>query len=547
MMRELSLENCRLDKRYDIVRGLGRGSYAEIFVAKDNLAYEQSPHKLIVIKALNVFLQDDLDADLERTLVENFQNEAVALDRVRHPNVINRLGHGTARDLEGMTFHYLVLEFMQGGDLQKHSREGHLTLKQALKYIEQVCAGLRHAHQHNIIHRDIKPQNLLLSKDKDIVKIADFGVARVHVSDAPITRVGTNIYAPPEHSPLAVGPEGVMTVASLTPAADIYSLAKSFYTIVTGESPRYYSNQPITDLPLGFRNEEWSDELKRFLKQATMTDPAARHQSIDDFWIDLEQLRKIALEYETATNVRAKFGTTPQARVSKDSTPLAPQEPKFDTTRDLRKRHPLIDGRPERMAEKLAAPPPVVYQPTERVEDHWPNQGTPPHKDKIEVVLEEPPKGPGFIARHRRALMLLVLGAVFIGGLYGTSVFLRNSGILPAFSNPFAAEIRVATTDVNLRPEPNPNNDPLGVVTKKSRVRVVNHLHPLDGSETEKLRLGHLRYLDGIAFSRLLHPDQNRFFPVNPANNGTFGRSIRNRGNVSKPNYRWRSVGFVAI
>jgi uncharacterized protein YgiM (DUF1202 family) len=69
--------------------------------------------------------------------------------------------------------------------------------------------------------------------------------------------------------------------------------------------------------------------------------------------------------------------------------------------------------------------------------------------------------------------MLLVLGAVFIGGLYGTSVFLRNAGLLPAFSNPFAAEIRVAKTDVNLRPEPNPNNEPLGVVTKNSRVRVV--------------------------------------------------------------------------
>jgi len=124
------------------------------------------------------------------------------------------------------------------------------------------------------------------------------------------------------------------------------------------------------------------------------------------------------------------------------------------------------------MAEKIAAPPPVVYQPTERVEDHWPNQ-TPPVKDKIEVVLEEPSKRPGFFSRHRRALMLLVLIGVFIGGLYGTSVFLRNSGILPAFSNPFAAEIRVAKTDVNLRPEPSPNNEAYGVVTKNSRVRVV--------------------------------------------------------------------------
>ncbi|MCV4860918.1 protein kinase, partial [Escherichia coli] len=86
----------------------------------------------VVIKALNVFLQDDPDKDLERTLVENFQNEAVALDRVRHPNVISRLGHGTARDLSGTIFHYLVLEYMEGGDLQRLSRNRQLSLNEAL-------------------------------------------------------------------------------------------------------------------------------------------------------------------------------------------------------------------------------------------------------------------------------------------------------------------------------------------------------------------------------------------------------------------------------
>src|SRR5678815_4071164 len=106
-MRELSLANCRLDKRYDVERELGRGSY-----------------------------------------VENFQNEAVALDRVRHPNIISRLGHGTARDLAGTVFHYLVLEYLEGGDLQKLCRERLLTLQDSMKYVEQVCAGLSYAHRH---------------------------------------------------------------------------------------------------------------------------------------------------------------------------------------------------------------------------------------------------------------------------------------------------------------------------------------------------------------------------------------------------------------
>src|SRR5689334_24584760 len=145
-MKELSLNNCRLDRRYDILDQLGRGSYAEIYVARDVLASPQSPHSQVVIKALNVFLQNDLDADLERTLVENFQNEAIALDRVRHPNIISRLGHGTARDLRGTVFHYLVLEYLAGGDLQRLCREKNLSAKKAVSYIEQVCAGLRHAH-----------------------------------------------------------------------------------------------------------------------------------------------------------------------------------------------------------------------------------------------------------------------------------------------------------------------------------------------------------------------------------------------------------------
>src|SRR6476660_691603 len=146
-MRELSLNNCRLDKRYDIGELLGRGSYAEIYLARDVLASTQSPHSRVVIKALNLFLQDDLDDDLERTLVENFQNEAIALDRVRHPNVISRLGHGTARDLNGTVFHYLVLEYLAGGDLSKACREKALSFKKSFGYLEQVCAGLAHAHQ----------------------------------------------------------------------------------------------------------------------------------------------------------------------------------------------------------------------------------------------------------------------------------------------------------------------------------------------------------------------------------------------------------------
>ena len=480
-MRELSLDNCRLDKRYDIQRALGRGSYAEIFVAHDMLASPSSPHRCVVIKALNVFLQDDLDADLERTLVENFQNEAVALDRVRHPNIISRLGHGTARDLAGTVFHYLVLEYLEGGDMQKAGRNENFSFKQSFKFIEQVCAGLRHAHRYNIIHRDIKPQNLLLTKDGETVKIADFGVARVHQSDSPITRVGTNIYAPPEHSPLNFDNNGQMTVTTLTPAADIFSLAKSVYTLVTGEAPRAFANQQITDLPLTWRDKEWSAELLRVLKRATSTDPSGRHQTVDEFWTDLEPVRKIAFEMETQTSVRPKFHDTPQPHVARGYSPLAPQQPRFDTSRELKLKHPFgppaISKTPV-VTDPLATSPlrgaavagAFPLQPTPRVEDYWPQHENGP----TPTAIPDEPVGPAKKKRSlaRRLATFAILIVIFAGGLYGTSAFLRSRGILPPISNPFAVRTGRANTDINLRPEPSANNEPIGLVTKNSRVKI---------------------------------------------------------------------------
>lgn len=476
-MKELSLDNCRLDKRYDIFAQLGRGSYAEIFAARDNLASEQSPHRLVAIKALNVFLQDDLDPELERTLVENFQNEAVALDRVRHPNIISRLGHGTARDARGMLFHYLVLEYLEGGDLQKVCREKPLSLKAALKYIEQTCAGLRHAHRQGVIHRDIKPQNLLLTRDRETVKIADFGVARLSSSDAPITRVGTNIYAAPEHSPLGID-GGVMIVPMLTPAADIYSLAKLVYALLTREAPRFYANQQITDLPISVRNEEWAGELKRVLAKATSREPEDRHQSVDDLWQDLEGVRRYADEFETATNIRPKFHQVPQPHVARGYSPIAPQKARFDTSRELKMRHqfgpalstPAVD------VDKLAAPKHPAIIPMERVENHWPEQQTNSHfqieiPNAVGYDADAKPKRKGKFLR--RAIALLFLLALFSGALYFTHSFLRNSGIIPDIASTFGPKTGRANTDINLRPFPNTSNEPIGLVTRNSRLRIV--------------------------------------------------------------------------
>ena len=463
-MKELSLTNTRLDGRYDIRSILGRGSYAEIYVARDVLCSPQSPHSLVVIKALNVFLQNDLDAELEHTLVENFQNEAIALDRVRHPNVISRLGHGTARDLRNTIFHYLVLEYLPGGDLSRACREKSLSFNQAFFYIEQVCAGLGHAHKNGVIHRDIKPQNLLLTEDRQTVKIADFGVARVSQSDSPITRVGTNMFAPPEHSPLNAGNTGTLTLARLTPAADIYSLAKSAYVLITCESPRFFSNQPITELPFSMRQKPWADSLLKVLRKATQNDPALRHQTVTEFWQDLSAVKLFAQaeDGEIPTRISSRPHTLPQAHVARGYTPQAPQRPRFNTS-DLKINPNLSAANNLPLVVQLSKENPLP-QPKPQIDDNF----SVPEK---EIVYEAPAKPK--LSFLRRFAIFLIFIAAFAGILFATHNYLRGHGILPEFSSIFGQQTGVASTDINLRSAPSNRNEPIGLVTKDSRVRIV--------------------------------------------------------------------------
>src|ERR1044071_5607763 len=292
-MTELKLQQSLLDGRYEIRDCLGRGSYAEIYVAQDLSAAEGDP-QTVVIKVLNVLLQGVPDRDLERTLIENFQNEAVALDRVRHPHIIHRLGHGTAIDLSGTTFHYIVLEYLSGGDMSALTRNHPLAIDKAIFYLEQVCSGLSYAHECGVIHRDIKPQNLLLNADRRIVKIADFGVARLEATEGAITRVGTNIYSAPEHNPLVQ--TGQLDTTGLrrphdylTPAAAIYSLAKTTYALIAGQSPRRFAQHAITYLPPESRDTYWGNAVLRVLEKATQNRPEERYQTVEEFWDELSE------------------------------------------------------------------------------------------------------------------------------------------------------------------------------------------------------------------------------------------------------------------
>lgn len=481
-MSELKLQQSRLDGRYDIVECLGRGSYAEIYVAHDNAAHDGAP-RTIVIKALNIFLQDEPDAELERTLVANFQNEAVALDRVRHPNVINRLGHGTAIDLTGTTFHYIVLEYLPGGDLSVLTRNRPLPIERAVHYLEQVCSGLAHAHKCGVIHRDIKPQNLLLTADKQIVKIADFGVARLDANEGAITRVGTNIYSAPEHNPLMQ--TGQLDTATLngprdqlTPAADIYSLAKTTYTLLAGESPRRFAQHTLTELSLSASEKPWSRAVLRVLEKATQNRPEDRYQTVEEFWDEFAEASLPPTRPLQAVTADIEFRRKPSEDLSiepEEFTEAAPPRPHFA--------EPEVQGSGYPELETIKRPRIVVPISTEaqrQIESEAIETGK---QQKKSSARKSPVGGPTTTGepptRRRRALVAMGLILAFSGMLLATHKYVTShwnplSSLTTLGETLIIGKEGVTTTDVNLRPLANTTNAPIGIAESGSRVKVLN-------------------------------------------------------------------------
>ena len=489
-MAELKLQQSRLDGRYDIIECLGRGSYAEIYVARDNAAAEGGP-TTVVIKALNTFLQGTPDLDLERTLVENFQNEAVALDRVRHPHIISRLGHGTAIDLAGTTFHYIVLEYMPGGDMAALARQRALPIDQALFYLEQVSSGLANAHASGVIHRDIKPQNLLMSADKRVVKIADFGVARLEATEGAITRVGTNIYAAPEHNPLVqTGPldTGALHIgaAQLTPAADIYSLAKTTYTLLAGESPRKFAQHPITDLPEALQGNYWATPVLTVLEKATLTNPRKRYQTVQEFW---DELAEAALP-PTQPLRTGDLSRRPSADLSlkSENVPEAPPQARFgpivaaatDDTTDYSRSPPQVPDYAPRTTGVEPGRRPKIVVPVSELEARQREKGS--LSGVMPAGREAKPVGhkrrPVDSRGSRPYIVAAILILAFVGMLLATHKYVTSQW------NPFtrAAQVSdvfvigregVTTTDVNLRPTASSANPPVGLAETGSRVKIL--------------------------------------------------------------------------
>ena len=218
--------------RYRIEGRLGVGGMSTV-----QLAFDQRLERYVAIKLLAEHLADD------PTFVSRFRREALSAARLVHPNIVQVFDFGFD---EHARQHFIVMEHVPGHSCAELLRDhGPMEVEQAVDVITQACRGLDYAHRNGVVHRDVKPGNLLVS-DSDVVKLADFGIARA-TDQSSITQVGsvlgTAAYLAPEQ---ARGEEA-------GPRADLYSLGVVAYQLLSGRLP--YEASSLSELALKQQRE----------------------------------------------------------------------------------------------------------------------------------------------------------------------------------------------------------------------------------------------------------------------------------------------------
>lgn len=341
--------------RYRIEGRLGIGGMSTV-----HLAFDQRLERYVALKLLAEHLADD------PTFVSRFRREALAAARLVHPNIVQVFDFGFD---EGHHQHFIVMEHVAGHSCAELLRDrGHLDVDQAVEIVCQGCRGLDYAHRNGVIHRDVKPGNLLVS-DNDVVKLADFGIARA-TDQSSITQVGsvlgTAAYLAPEQ---ARGEEA-------GPRADIYSLGVVTYQLLSGRLP--YEANSLSELALMQQRESpvrldtLNPSVPRELSQAVaMALAIDQHARPADAQLFAETLRNgyRGVSPLSATAPTAHLGTAAATRViaNRDhdaptaATRVAPQrhaEPPLRTAgRTAATRQVRPPREPARVAQRSQTPP----------------------------------------------------------------------------------------------------------------------------------------------------------------------------------------------
>ena len=265
-----------LDNRYEILERIGTGGMAIVYKAKC--------HRLNRLVAIKI-LKSDLAQNEEFRRRFNAESQAVA--QLSHPNIVSVYDVSRGGDME-----YIVMELIDGITLKQYmEKRGQLNWRESLHFITQIMRGLSHAHSRGIIHRDIKPQNIMVLRDGS-VKVADFGIACLADSAQTLTQeaLGSVHYISPEQA------RGDRPDAR----SDIYSSGVVLYEMLTGrlpfegESAVAVAIQHLSSIPLAPReiNPDIPEQLELICMKAMAPDLEHRYQSADAMIADLEAFRK---------------------------------------------------------------------------------------------------------------------------------------------------------------------------------------------------------------------------------------------------------------
>lgn len=295
-----------LGNRYELLEQLGGGGMAIIYKGRDTLL-----NRLVTIKILRPEFTCDED------FVKRFRREAQAIASLSHANIVSIYDVGQEGEV-----HYLVMEYVEGDNLKNLIREqGALRADRAAEIARQISEALQHAHENNIVHRDVKPQNILITKGEK-AKLTDFGIAR-EATTATLTQTDTIVGSVHYLSPEQARGE------TAGPRSDIYSLGIVLYEMVTGQLP-FQGETPIgvalkhiqeTPPPPSSLNPAVSPGLERVIARAMAKIPADRYTTAREMASDLGKItaapaaepRQEVPADEFATRVIPAVWTQPEA------------------------------------------------------------------------------------------------------------------------------------------------------------------------------------------------------------------------------------------
>ena len=293
----MDLEGRLLGNRYEIKEKIGNGGMAMVYKAKDQVL-----NRFVAIK----ILRDEFTTDEE--FIKRFSIEAQSAASITHPNIVSVYDVGNEGNL-----YYIVMELIKGKTLKEIIIEegGALPWKWSTNIAIQIAAALETAHRNNIVHRDIKPHNIIITED-GIAKVTDFGIAKA-VSNSTITAFGSTIgsvhYFSPEHA------KGGYTDSK----SDLYSLGVVMYEMLTGKVPfdadtpvsvalKHMQEEPVAPKDI---NEKIPNSLNDIILKAMRKDPTLRYQSATEMLRDLNRaLKDPNGDFVDNANYSAKEGAT---------------------------------------------------------------------------------------------------------------------------------------------------------------------------------------------------------------------------------------------